>query len=600
MLTVLPLSAKVPYRRMRFLTATFVLLLFPCMVFGQSLGTVKLLGINGEMADNVRKSLSLMNLTEDERQELGEARLAYLVRKLPAELDRALQPYGYYDATIETQVKRKNGAANITLRVSPGEPVTVETLRLAITGEASDDERIGAVVDAFHPHEKEVLNHTDYEHSKSAIQRALLARGYFDAVMKKHRVEVSVAEHSAVINLGWTSGVRYRFGETRFEGSHVSESLLHKSVPYERGEPYEQDSLLKLHQRLTTLDYFGYIDVRPDTENAEDGEVPIAISLLPGKRNVYTAGLSYGTDSGAGVQLGMERRWVNERGHKLGTQLDWAQRRKSIGVQYRIPAFAVAQGWYIFGANRRDEESDVLKTSITELMASRSGVWHGWNLALSAHLSDEKFELGTARNRREGTALRGSTRLVYPALAAQRVVSDHPMYPTRGFSLRSEFKLGPSAIGSDASFAQFLFDAKLIRSFGEHNRLLLRGQLGRTFSNDFWRLPPSLRFYAGGDRSIRGYGYQEVGPQIEGVATGGKNLVVGSAEYERMFSPNWGAAVFIDAGNAFNEINEGAAVGAGVGVRWRSPVGMVRLDVAHGFDDPDSQFQLHISIGPDL
>ena len=600
MLTVLPLSAKVPYRRMRFLTATFVLLLFPCMVFGQSLGTVKLLGINGEMADNVRKSLSLMNLTEDERDDLSEARLAYLVRKIPDELDRALQPYGYYEATVETQIKRKNGVANITLKVTPGEPVTVETLRLAMNGGADDDKAITAILNKFHPREGEVLEHGRYEAGKSAIQHALLARGYFDAKMEQHRVEVSVAKRSAVIKLDWTSGARYHFGETHFEGSHVRETLLHKSVPYERGEPYEQDSLLQLHQRLTSLDYFGYIDVRPDTEHAEGEEMPIAISLLPGKRNVYTAGLSFGTDSGAGVQLGMERRWVNDRGHKLGAQLDWAQRRKSLGVLYRIPAFAVAEGWYVFGANRRHEESDVLKTRITEMVASRSGTWHGWHLVLATHLRDEEFELGTARDRRENLSLRGRTRLVYPSLSAQRVVSDHAMYPARGFSLRGEFKLGSSALASDVSFGQFLLDAKLIRSFGEHSRVLFRGQLGRTFSTDFSRLPPSLRFFAGGDRSIRGYGYQEVGPRQNDLATGGKNLVVGSAEYERMFSRSWGAAVFVDAGNAFNEINEGAAVGAGVGLRWRSPVGMVRLDVAHGFDDADNQVQIHINIGPDL
>lgn len=585
---------------MRFLIVTSALLLASGMAFGQSLGTVKLRGISGEMADNVRKSLSLMNLPEDEHKDLGEARLAYLVRKLPAELDLALQPYGYYEATIEPKITRENGTANVILTVNPGEPVTVEVLNLAMHGQGADDTVIKAALAAFHPREGEVLDHGRYEAHKSAIQRALLAHGYFDAKMDRHRVDVAVATRSAVINLEWTSGARYRFGETRFEGSHVRESLLHKSVPYERGEPYEQDSLLRLHQRLTSLDYFGYIDVRPDTENAHDDEMPIAISLLPGKRNVYTAGLSYGTDSGAGIQLGMDRRWVNTRGHKLGAQLDWAQRRKSLGVLYRIPAFAVAEGWYAFGANRRDEESDVLKTRITEMVASRSGAWHGWNLALAAHLRDEDFELGTASDRRDEVSLRGRTRLVYPALSAQRVISDHPMYPSRGFSLRGEFKLGASALGSDVSFGQFLIEAKVVRSFGAHNRLLLRGQLGRTFSNDFSRLPPSLRFFAGGDRSIRGYGYQEVGPRVNGLATGGKNLIVGSAEYERMFSQNWGAAAFVDAGNAFNEINDGAVVGAGVGLRWRSPVGMVRLDVAHGFDDADNQFQIHINIGPDL
>ncbi|MCX7556402.1 autotransporter assembly complex protein TamA [Xanthomonadaceae bacterium JHOS43] len=579
--------------------AVLLSLLLPALVEAQGLGSVQIRGIEGDALENVRKSVSLLQLTDVERRGLSEARLSYLLRNVSDEVERALQPYGYYQATVETQVLRHNQVPDVVLSIDPGTPVTVRDLTIAIEGAAQADAAIADVVAGFRPRKEDVLDHRLYEAGKLSIQRALLARGYFDAEMEVHRVEVSRRLGEASIDLGWNSGARYRFGETRFEGSHIHESLLHKSVPYARGEPYEQDDLLKLHQRLTDLDYFGYIDVRPDTEQAEGDDVPIAISLTPGKRTVYTAGFSFGTDSGAGVQLGLERRWVNERGHKLAAHLDWAQRRKSLGTEYRIPAFAWAEGWYAFGANRRDEESDVLKTRITELVASRSGMYRGWNLGVAMHARLEDFEIGDAPARRDGTAQRGESRLIYPALSAQRVVSDDPMYPSRGFSLRGELKAGASALGSDTSFGQFLLDAKLIRSMGEKNRLLFRGQLGRTFTTEFDELPPSLRFFAGGDRSIRGYGYQEVGPRVSGIPTGGRNLLVGSAEYERMFSQNWGAAVFVDAGNAFNEINEGASLGAGVGLRWRSPVGMVRVDVAHGFDARET-FQLHINIGPDL
>src|SRR5690606_10440717 len=158
-----------------------------------------------------------------------------------------------------------------------------------------------------------------------------------------------------------------------------------------------------------------------------------------------------------------------------------------------------------------------------------------------------------------------------------RVASDDPMYPSGAFSLRGEPRAAASALGSASSFGKFLLDAKLMRSMGENNRLLFRGQNGRTFTTEFDEVPPSLRCFPGGDRSVRGYGYEEVGPRVSGIPTGGRSLLVGSAEYERMFSQNWGAAVFVDAGNAFNEINEGASLGAGVGLRWRSPVGMVRV-----------------------
>ena len=172
--------------------------------------------------------------------------------------------------------------------------------------------------------------------------------------------------------------------------------------------------------------------------------------------------------------------------------------------------------------------------------------------------------------------------------------------------IRSQQRSIVRETGRNAGFiTEALRNIELIRSLGPNNRFLFRGQLGRTVTDEFSALPPSLRFFAGGDRSIRGYGYQEVGPRETNalgthVPTGGKNLLTGSAEYERMFTPSWGAAAFVDAGNAFNEVNEGAYVGAGLGVRWRSPVGMVRFDLAHGFKDADNSIQIHINIGPDL
>jgi translocation and assembly module TamA len=401
----------------------------------------------------------------------------------------------------------------------------------------------------------------------------------------------------ALLRLKWNSGPRYRFGPVRIEGSQIRRELIEKTIPFERGKRYHQRELLALHQRLTDLDYFGYIDVRPDPEQAEGDQVPIQVAVTPGKRSIYTAGVSYGTDSGGGVQLGLERRWVNDRGHKLGAQLDYAQRRKSLSLLYRIPAFEWAEGWYAFGANRRDEDSEFVSSRITELVAQRTGRVHGWDFGLALHVRNEEFEIGSETR----SVQSGERRLVYPALSAERKRGDDELYPRRGFSLRGEFKLGHGAIGSQTDFAQFQADAKLIRPLGEDNRLLMRAQFGRTFTDEFDELPPSLRFFAGGDRSIRGYGYQEVGPRIDDQVIGGKHLLTASVEFEHMFGESWGAAAFIDAGDAYDSPDTfRARTGVGAGVRWRSPVGLVRFDLAHGLDGADNAIQIHNNNGPDL
>ncbi len=576
--------------------------LFACALVhdaaAEPLRAVRVTGVAGDELRNIEGSLSLNRLPPADRANLTEARLSYLLRVVPDEVRAAVEPYGHYSAEAKTDVQRNAQGISVVVEVTLGEPVLVRESNVVMDGAGKDDSQVRNVIRAFAPKVGQEFDHRRYEGSKLAVQRRLLERGYFDAELRAHRVEVSRQLREATINLDWDSGKRYRFGETTFAGSQVRDSLLDQAVPYEPGKYYHQRDLLKLHQRLTDFEYFGYIDVSPDVENADGDRVPIRVSVTPGKRSVYTAGVSFGTDSGAGVQIGLERRWVNDRGHKLEANLDVAQRRKSLGVEYRIPAFAWAEGWYAVGANRRDEESDVTKSRITEIVGSRTGTIHGWQLGVALHARTEDFVLGL--DQPESDWVRGESRLVYPAISAQRVVADDALYPRRGFSLRGELKTGASALGSETNFAQFLVEAKLIRSLGERNRFLVRGQIGRTQTDEFGELPPSLRFFAGGDRSIRGYGYQEVGPRENDIATGGKNLLVGSVEYERMFSDTWGAAVFVDGGNAFNDSNEGAYVGTGVGVRWRSPVGLVRFDVAHGLKDPEDAFQIHINIGPDL
>jgi translocation and assembly module TamA len=576
-------------------------LLWMSVVAAEPLRSVVIRGVDGDARENIQNSLSLTRLPKAARARLTEARLSYLLRRAPDEARRALEPYGYYDATVESEVERGDDGVTVILTVQTGEPVVVAAADIAMQGEADSDRQVLSVVESFRPKVGARLDHRVYEASKLAVQRRLLERGYFDAEGTEHRIEVERRTREARLRLRWDSGRRYRFGQVLFEGSQIRSELLQKTVPFEPGDFYRQREMLELHQRLTDMDYFGYIDVRPDTDAADGDRVPVKVAVTPGKRSVYTAGVSYGTDSGGGVQLGLERRWVNDRGHKLGAQIDYAQRRESLGVTYRIPAFAWAEGWYSFGANRRDEESDSVRSRITELVAQRTGRVHGWNLAVGFNVRKEAFEIGRQPRDAPESVLLGERRLVYPSISAERKVSDDALYPRRGFLLRGEFKIGSGLIGSQTDFGQFLFDAKLIRGLGDNQRLLLRGQFGRTFTDEFAELPPSLRFFAGGDRSIRGYGYQEIGPRLGDDVIGGKHLLTGSVEFERMFSSQWGGALFVDAGDAYSDRDSfRVRTGVGAGVRWRSPVGLVRFDLAHGLDDADNAVQIHINIGPDL
>ncbi|WP_374474005.1 autotransporter assembly complex family protein [Arenimonas sp.] len=585
------------------LLATFLLCLcVAAPAAALELVAVRVTGVDDEAQhDDVLDALSLHRLNPNRRRALTESRLSYLLRRVPREARQALEPYGYYDTQVETEVVRDGDRITVRVAITPGEPVKVRRRELALTGAAETDTALTRRLQRLRPREGQVFDHATYETGKANMDRALAARGYFDARLDTHRVTVSRAEHAADIALAWDSGERYTLGEATLEGHPFRPGLLEHLVPWKPGQPYDQAELLALQASLAELDYFAAIDIRPRPDDAQDKQVPVTVALSPAKRSVYSAGVRFGTDSGLGLTGGLERRWVNSRGHKFESLLSLAQRRNDLATQYRIPAFKWLDGWYTAGAKLRQEEVDGINNELFELVGSRSGRLGNWNLLAALNYRRERFEDAAT-----GFDYSYST-LVYPSLWAQWGESDDPLYPRAARGLTLELRAGSSAFGSDLDFLQVRAEGRWIRSFGRRHRLLLRAEAGTTMSGDFPSFPPSLRFYAGGDRSVRGYGYKEIGQYFLGTdgrryVFGGKHLLVASAEFERMFTREWGAAVFVDAGDAFD--GDGSfdpQVGAGLGLRWRSPVGPVRIDVAHGFGgDAQQSIRLHLNIGPDL
>ena len=276
-------------------------LLVASLVSAAELSSVKVIGLEPALHDNVRARLSLDRMTAAQRTQLSELRLDYLLRITPAEVRESLEPFGYYDAQVDVQVARDGDRAAVTIRVDPGLPVKVRELALHVEGPARDDAEVAGRLSDFQPQPGDVLDHRVYEDSKAAIARGLAEHGYFDAELATHRVEVTRAEHAADIALGWRSGERFRFGRATFDGSQLQPGLLDPLVPWQRGEPFDADELVALQRSLAETEYFGAINLTPQPEAAVDGEVPVQVTLVPAKRSVYRAGLRYGTDAGAGV-----------------------------------------------------------------------------------------------------------------------------------------------------------------------------------------------------------------------------------------------------------------------------------------------------------
>ena len=566
------------------------LLVLPSLALGADLQPLQLTGLDAELATNVRAHLSLESMSAAQRTRVSETRLSYLLRVAPDEARQGLEPYGYYDAVITPEVIRDGDKVTVRLAVVLGEPVRVRALDVAVSAPGADDDLVAQRVAGFMPRVGDVFQSAVYEANKAAIARALGERGYFDGQLRARRVEVTRADHTADIALAWDSGVRYRLGAVTFVGQQLRDGVLDPLVPWTAGEPFDQQRLLELQQSLLDTDFFSGIELQPAPEKAVDHVVPMTVTLVPAKRSVYNLGLRYGTDSGAGINARLERRWLNDRGHKLLLDLNIAQFKSNFTTQYKIPAFRWLDGWLTYQASLREEQIQDLSTQTVDLAVTRSGRWRRWNLLAGLNYKRERADSLSNDQHDYYT-------VVFPSVWGQWKTSDNPNTPRRALGLTVEARAGSASLGSDVDFLQVRAEGRWIRGLGASNRLLLRGELGTTVVDDFSLLPPSLRFYAGGDHSVRGFGYKEIGT-VDGDLFGGKHLAVASAEFEHMFTPVWGAAVFIDAGDAFDDRFD-AHVGVGAGLRWRSPVGPVRVDIASDVSESDPGLRLHVSVGPD-
>lgn len=557
-------------------------------------------GDDAEIIENIQVSLSLYDTIGKVQ---GESRLEYLLSQAERQTREALEPFGLYNPTITVDAPREGDTLHVVITVAKGEPVRVRRERVEITGPAMYDRYLQEDLEAFRPRVGDPFVHQTYEASKIIVTRRLAERGYFDADYTQRQVQITRAENAADVDLTWDSGRRYNMGPITFHQNYFVDKLFDPLVYWEEGSYFHEGKLDRLRESLTKLDYFSTIDIQPRPDKAdENGDVPVDVNLTRAKRSIYTTGLSFGSESGAGIRGGLERRWLNSRGHKMNTQLDYAQKRKSLVTSYRIPAFRWLDGWYTFAASAYDEQTDYIDLRNFRLIASRSGQLNEfWTATASMNALRERW--GYASGTEFTDAVYQYTTLVYPQITADYVNVDDRLFPRSGISGSATLRGGVDGAGSDASFVQANAVLRWYVPVGDTNRLILRGEGGSTWTSDLVAMPPTLRYFAGGDRSIRGYAYREVGPRTpepDKFALGAKHLVVASAEYEHYFGGGpWGGAVFVDTGSAFDTTID-LHTGVGFGVRWKSPVGPVRVDVAHGLNTPDSQFQLYLNIGADL
>jgi translocation and assembly module TamA len=437
------------------------------------------------------------------------------------------------------------------------------------------------------------LNHNKYEKLKSRFGTLAAAHGYFDAQFALSQIVVNVAEKAARITLVYNTGPRYKIGQIQLKHNILSEKFLQRYFTIAEGDDFDSDKLLELKNHFNASNYFAAATASPNLQSLDDGKVPIEIVLEERKRREYSIGAGAATDTGPRLLLGFEDRYINQRGHSLAADINVSEVKTSVEVAYKIPMHKPAQEFLKIYTGYEKEEIDTTRTVKDTYGASYSFLQKNkWLQTYALNYEQEDSIIGDQEE--------FSTDLIVPSVSFNRVQTDGNPYPLGGWSLMGRLSGSPQSLGSDYSYIQFEGRAKLIKSF-DFGRILWRTDLGTTSTVDFDGLPASVRFFAGGDQSVRGYGYKSIGPIENDKVIGGKHLFATSLEYDyRLRDSDWVVAAFMDAGNAADELeNVDFQRGAGLGIRWISPIGPIRLDLAKALDG-DKGWRVHISMGPDL
>ncbi|QXG26895.1 autotransporter assembly complex protein TamA [Pseudomonas viridiflava] len=508
--------------------------------------------------------------------------------------EKAAQALGYYQAQIDSEIQDGENP-RLVIKVLPGEPIRLRNVVVRVEGPAaslkafkvpqSDALKTGAV-----------LNHGHYEDAKRLIQNQASRYGFFSGRFTSQRLSIDPRAGVADIELVYDSGPRYSLGKVMFSGdSPFDEDLLKRMVPFKENTPYDSQLIAELNQAMQASGYFEGVRVDAAPTAAVGQVIPVTVQLETRKPRTMGLGLGFSTDVGPRGRANWTRHWANAQGHSYGFESELSAPRQNVGLWYDVPLDPPLTDKLRFAGGYQYEE--IAGTDSLSKLLTVGPEWHsklpsGWERVISLKWQREEYRLGDDS---------GLSTLLMPGISYSYLRSDDRIDPHKGYRLQFDAQVAKEGVGSDANLIRGNVLLKGLTTVAQNHRFLGRVQFGGNFTDGYTSIPPSLRFFAGGDQSVRGYDYQTLSPtNSDGDRIGGRYMVAGSVEYQYSIAEKWRLATFVDQGNSFNNLDlPSLKTGVGFGVRWVSPVGPLRLDLAHPLDD-DGGVRLHFSMGPEL
>ena len=557
--------------------------------------------ITGVDQDNIRNNIRVhLNNLDVEKKLLDNP---YWRDELSATVSTAVEPFGYYNS--ETEVTLGEGD-KVTVAVSLNAPLTINKVTREIIGAGREDKAFRTRFNSLKLKEGDVLNQTIYESFKSSMFNYALSNGYFDFYWQATRLDLVRDEKQANVLLIAQSGPQYYFGELKFVGEDKASAIIQRLKPFKTGDAYSSAVLADFNRSLNQSGYFTRVIARPVVSEAKERHVPIEVSLLHRPTDAFNVALGAATDTGPRIRLGWERPWVNSRGHSISSDIFISAPEQSVTADYRIPMKNITQdyasieaGYQFIEYNNTSFESETLSLAAHRYWQANNSPWQHDGSVTYLRETYDQGELNT-----------NTTSLVLPGYSLSYRKKDTELNINNGLYVQMLAQVGREGLGSDIDFAKAVVEAMYIYTFNDVHRVTIRGELGAIKTNSFDEVPTSLRFYAGGDRSIRGFDFRDISPQADIVnpetgettldSIGGRYLATSSIEYAYQVADNWRIAAFVDVGTATNDVDSELSVGVGPGIQWVSPIGPVRAYIARGFSPEGDAWNFHLMLGPEL
>lgn len=543
---------------------------------------IQVTGIEDPLKKNAE--LTLDNIKNKMEHPLNQRKVAHFMNEAPKFIKSAIAPYGYFHPVILSQLSTTPTGWLTQFAVKKGPPVIISHFSVTVSGPGKSDPWFKNYLAKLPLKEGDILKTEKYESIKSTLFQIASRHGYFDVSVRTSEIKINLNTNQASIIIHVATGHRFRVGKITFSKSKFHQKFLEAFLRFHTGEFYNADKIEETQQEMATSNFFNQVLIKPAPSRAKNRLVPIHIELAPRTSQEYTFGLGYGTETKFRGTVGMTIRNIGDWGQKFkmlvrGSQDD----NNSFTMKYFIPGTNPARDlWTIStGMSNIHQANGSAKNGSFSVGYTRD--FGRWSSTAALTYLNETYTITTLP--------KTNTQMVYPTLTINYLNSDHPISPTKGVSFSIQFAGALKELFSRASFSQVTTHFNALYTLKKtHTRFILRTGAGYTNIESLGELPLSLQLMAGGERSVRGFSYNSIGP--------GRNLLVASAEVQQRVYKEWYLAGFVDTalvGNQhpFSELN----IGVGPGIVWLTPVGAVELTIANAITQASKPWLIQFSMG---